>query len=148
MLDSCSPGAQHFRWRSRREPRRVLAKVDKRLALLRRGRKLMSNDLAQFIQRSRREVHDPLEFSAIPALVSSQTRRTDTPLSYLSPPFESQRRDQLLEIAKDFATQDHVRSVDRDFDEVGHPSVWREQKTLSVWPRVASGRHRIWHSGR
>jgi hypothetical protein len=30
----------------------------------------------------------------------------------------------------------------------GHPSVWREQKTLSVCPRVASGRHRIWHSGR
>ncbi len=105
MLDSCPPGAQHFRWQSRREPRRVLAKVNKRLALLRRGRKLMSNDLAQFIQRSRRAVHDPLEFSAIPALVSSQTRRTDTPLSYLSPPFESQRRDQLLEIAKDFATR-------------------------------------------
>jgi hypothetical protein len=84
----------------------LLAKVDKRLAMLRRGRKLMSNDLAQFIQRSRRDVHNPLEFSAIPALVSSQTRRTDTPLSYLFPPFESQRRDQLLEIAKDFATED------------------------------------------
>jgi hypothetical protein len=91
----------------------------------------MSNDLAQFIQRSRRAVHDPLEFSSIPALVSSQTRRTDTPLSYLSPPFESQRRDQLLEIAKDFATQDDVRSVDRDFGRWAS-SVWREQKTLSV----------------
>jgi hypothetical protein len=135
MLDSCSPGAQHFRWRSRREPRRVLAKVDKRLALLRRGRKLMSNDLAQFIQRSRRAVHDPLEFSARPALVSSQTRRTDTPLSYLSPPFESQRRDQLLEIAKDFATQDHVRSVDRDFGRWASFGLARAENLVGLAPR-------------
>jgi hypothetical protein len=132
MLDSCSPGAQHFRWRSRREPRRVLAKVDKRLH---RGRKLMSNDLAQFIQRSRRAVHDPLEFSAIPALVSSQTRRTDTPLSYLSPPFESQRRDQLLEIAKDFATQDHVRSVDRDFGRWASFGLARAENLVGLAPR-------------
>jgi hypothetical protein len=135
MLDSCPPGAQHFRWQSRREPRRVLAKVDKRLALLHRGRKLMSNDLAQFIQRSRSAVHDPLEFSAIPALVSSQTRRTDTPLSYLSPPFESQRRDQLLEIAKDFATQDHVRSVDRDFGRWASFGLARAETLVGLAPR-------------
>jgi hypothetical protein len=135
MLDSCPPGAQHFRWQSRREPRRILAKVDKRLALLRRGRKIMSNDLAQFIQRSRRAVHDPLEFSSIPALVSSQTRRTDTPLSYLSPPFESQRRDQLLEIAKDFATQDHVRSVDRDFGRWASFGLARAENLVGLAPR-------------
>ena len=135
MLDSCPPGAQHFRWQSRREPRRILAKVDKRLALLRRGRKIMSNDLAQFIQRSRRAVHDPLEFSSIPALVSSQTRRTDTPLSYLSPPFESQRRDQLLEIAKDFATQDHVRSVDRDFGRWASFGLARAENLVGLSPR-------------
>ncbi len=135
MLDSCPPGAQHFRWQSRREPRRILAKVDKRLALLRRGRKIMSNDLAQFIQRSRRAVHDPLEFSSIPALVSSQTRRTDTPLSYLSPPFESQRRDQLLEIAKDFATQDHVRSVDRDFGRWASFGLARAENLVGLTPR-------------
>jgi hypothetical protein len=76
-----------------------------------------------------------LEFSAIPALVSSQTRRTDTPLSYLSPPFESQRRDQLLEIAKDFATQDHVRSVDRDFGRWASFGLARAENLVGLTPR-------------